>query len=122
MIHAVLALGLLLQEKAPITVEKVPDAVLVKSGDKEAVRYQLLKPADSRLSVESGCYFHPFRTPSGAVITEVAPTDHKHHRGIFLAWFDMHGKKDADFWGWGQFAPVKDRIIVNRSAAEVRSD
>jgi hypothetical protein len=80
------------------------------------VTYQLKKPADSKLSVDSACYFHPFTTPSGAVVTDVAPGDHRHHRGIFLAWFDMKGKKDADFWGWGQFAPVKDRVIVNRKA------
>ncbi len=85
------------------------DAVVQKH-----VTYQLKKPADSKLSVESACYFHPFTTPSGAVVTDVAPGDHKHHRGIFLAWFDMKGKKDADFWGWGQYAPVKDRVIVNR--------
>ena len=85
------------------------DAVVQKH-----VTYQLKKPADSKLSVESACYFHPFTTPSGAVVTDVAPGDHKHHRGIFLAWFDMKGKKDADFWGWGMYAPVKDRVIVNR--------
>jgi hypothetical protein len=85
------------------------DAVVQKH-----VTYQLKKPADSKLSVESACYFHPLTTPSGAVVTDVAPGDHKHHRGIFLAWFDMKGKKDADFWGWGQYAPVKDRVIVNR--------
>ena len=92
------------------------DAVSVTAGDKEAVRYQLQKPADSKLAVDFACYFHPFTTPSGAVVTDVAPSDHKHHRGIFLAWFDMRGRKDADFWGWGQFAPVKDRAIVNKSA------
>ena len=65
------------------------------------LQYNVKKPADSKLSVESACYFHPFSTPSGAVITDVAPADHKHHRGIFLAWYDMKGKKDGDFWGWG---------------------
>jgi hypothetical protein len=103
MIHIVLAL--LLQ-----------DAVTVTAGDKEVVRYQLKKPADSKLAVESACYFHPLATPSGVVVTDVAPADHKHHRGIFLAWFEMKGKKDADFWGWGQYTPVKDRVIVNKSA------
>ena len=92
------------------------DAVSVTSGDKEAVRYQLRKPADSKLAVDSACYFHPLTTPSGVVVTDVAPSDHKHHRGIFLAWLVMKGKKDADFWGWGMYAPIKDRVIVNKSA------
>ena len=92
--------------------------VLTQASDESVVlkhvTYQLKKPAGSNLPVESACYFHPFTTPSGAVVTDVAPGDHKHHRGIFLAWFDMKGRKDADFWGWGMYAPVKDRVIVNR--------
>jgi len=118
MIHALLALGVLLQAKPEFTVEASADAVVVKDRGKEMLRYQLQKPADSKLAVDFACYFHPLTTPSGAVLTDVAPSDHKHHRGIFLAWFDMKGKKDADFWGWGQYAPVKDRVIVNRSVSE----
>lgn len=100
------------------TVEKAADAVVVKSGDREALRYQLVKPADSPLTAPSACYFHPLTTPKGVVMTDVAPTDHKHHRGIFFAWLEMHGKKDADFWGWGQYAPVKDRVIINKGVSE----
>jgi hypothetical protein len=62
--------------------------------------------------VEGACYFHPVMTPAGVVVTDVAPKDHPHHRGIFLAWVEMHGKKDADFWGWGEHAPTKGRKIV----------
>jgi Family of unknown function (DUF6807) len=118
MIHALLALVVLLQDKGPYSVEPSSDAIVVKAGGKEVLRYQLRKPADSTLAVDSACYFHPLTTPSGAVLTDVAPKDHKHHRGIFLAWFEMKGKKDADFWGWGQYAPVKDRVIVNRGVSE----
>ena len=110
------ALLMLLQEYA---VEKAADAVVVKSGDREVLKYQLVKPDGSTLSAASACYFHPLTTPKGVVMTDVAPADHKHHRGIFLAWVEMHGKKDADFWGWGQYAPVKDRVIVNRGVSDV---
>jgi len=95
-------------------VEKSADSVVVTADGKVVLGYQLKKPADSKLAVESACYFHPLTTPSGQIVTDVAPSDHKHHRGVFMAWFEMKGKKDADFWGWGQFAPVKDRVIVNR--------
>jgi hypothetical protein len=115
MIHLLLAIGVLFQDKTEYTVEQGTEAVVVKCDGKEVLRYQLQKPADSKLTVESACYFHPLTTPSGVVLTDVAPDDHKHHRGIFLAWFEMHGKKDADYWGWGQYSPVKDRLIVNRS-------
>jgi hypothetical protein len=85
---------------------------------KEILQYQLQRPADSKLPVESACYFHPVRTPKGVVVTEVAPSDHLHHRGIFLAWVEMHGKQDADFWGWGEHAPIKGRRIVSRRVSE----
>ena len=78
------------------------------------VTYWYERPEDSKLPVESGCYFHPLHTPKGVVVTDVAPPDHPHHRGVFLGWVEMHGKKDADFWGWGEHAPVKGRQIVNK--------
>lgn len=84
----------------------------------DGVPYHTQRPAGSKLAVDSAAYFHPFTTPKGVVLTDVAPDDHKHHRGIFFAWVEMHGKKDADFWGWGQHAPKDKRVIVNRSARE----
>ena len=62
------------------------------------VTYQLKAPAGAGLPVESGGFFHPVTTPSGVVVTDLAPADHRHHRGVFLAWVEMHGRKDADFW------------------------
>ena len=103
-----------------LQVERTPDAVVVKEGGAEVLRYQLAKPAGTKLSVESGCYFHPLATPKGVVVTDVAPDDHLHHRGIFLAWVEMRGKKDADFWGWGEKAPKKDRRIVNREVTDAK--
>jgi hypothetical protein len=98
-------------------IEKTADALTFKNDNGETVlRYQLKGGADKKLSVESGCYFHPFATPAGITVTEVAPDDHPHHRGIFLAFVEMHSEKDADFWGWGEHAPKDGRAIVNRTA------
>src|SRR5213593_4357001 len=96
-------------------VQQNADAVVVRDFQgAEVARYQLRPVQGSKLAVDSACYFHPARTPSGIVVTEVAPPDHLHHRGIFLAWVEMHGKKDADFWGWGEHAPKTNRVIINR--------
>ena len=97
------------------------DAIVVTDGGKPVLQYQLKKPADVQLPVDSGGYFHPVMTPAGVVVTDVAPADHRHHRGVFLAWVETHGKKDADFWGWGQHAPIKDRRIVNRPGSDNRA-
>src|SRR5687767_14616896 len=109
---------------ASMSAARQGDAVVVKSGNAELLRYHLKKPADVKLPVDSGGYFHPLTTPSGVVVTDVAPADHPHHRGVFLAWVEMHGAKDADFWGWGEHAPIKDRRVevVEIDEIETRSD
>lgn len=107
-------------ESPRLTVAREADAVIIRKESKEAVlRYQLTPPANSKLSVPSGCYFHPLTTPAGVSLTDVAPDDHRHHRGIFLAFVEMHGRKDGDFWGWGEHAPVQGRKIVNTKITEL---
>ena len=97
-------------------IDRAGDAATLKTPQgTPVVTYQIQRPADSKLPVQSGCYFHPLLTPGGVVVTDVAPADHPHHRGVFLAWVEMHGKKDADFWGWGEHAPIKERRIVNKA-------
>ena len=104
-------------------VERAATHVNIRTPEgKEMLQYQLQQPSGTKLSVESACYFHPVRTPKGVVVTEVAPSDHLHHRGIFLAWVEMHGRHDADFWGWGEHAPKKDRKIVNRTVSDPLSN
>ena len=99
---------------AGFSIEQVGDTVIARAGASQPLFvYHLKPPADTALPVGSGDFFHPLTTPRGVVVTELAPADHRHHRGVFLAWVEMHGAKDADFWGWGEHAPIKDRRIVN---------
>jgi hypothetical protein len=108
------------EQDAAFTVRRTDEAVVLQRGGREVLAYRLRKPAGSPLSVESACYFHPFATPAGVPVTDAAPDDHRHHRGIFLAWVQMHGVRDADFWGWGEHAPKKDRAIVNLEVTDLR--
>lgn len=89
--------------------------------DRVALAFQKKKPVESALVVESGAFFHPLTTPEGEKVTDLAPDDHPHHRGVFLAFVEMHGEKDADFWGWGEHAPVQDRRIVNRAIGNLEA-
>jgi hypothetical protein len=70
---------------------------------------------ERRPAVESTFYTHPLRTPSGQVMTDVAPDDHKHHRGVFLAWVQVEGERAGDWWGWGAKAPKDGRDLLNHS-------
>lgn len=45
------------------------------------------------------CYLHPIHTPSGIVLTDDAPADHLHHRGLYWAWPEVEsGGAKADLW------------------------
>src|SRR5215212_2332008 len=110
------------EENHNLSVDATDQSITIKSNNKEVLAYQLQKPDNKKYPLESACFFHPLRSPSGKILTDFANADHPHHRGIFMGWVEMHGKKDADFWGWGQPAPIANRKIANRSVDETGSD
>ncbi len=106
------------------TLEPAPAGKTLKDADGRVVlSYLTSKPADVPLAGNSVCCVHPFNTMGGTCATDIAPPDHRDHRGLFFAWHDMtfspkggQGvERRADFWGWGQFAPTAGRVIRNRS-------
>jgi Family of unknown function (DUF6807) len=89
--------------------------------------YLTRKPDDVPLAGNSACCIHPLNTLKGERATDIAPPDHRDHRGIFFAWHDMEFKRGeetlkGDFWGWGRFAPTEARAIVNREVRLTRAD
>jgi hypothetical protein len=105
-------------ENQKFSIDRSDSSITIKFNDNELLTYQLQKPDNKKYPLDSACFFHPLRSPSGKILTDLANPDHPHHRGIFLGWVEMHGKKDADFWGWGEPAPIANRKIVNRSVDE----
>jgi len=108
------------------TFEPGPNGKILKDAKGQVVlAYLTSKPAG--LEGNSACCVHPLNTLAGERVTDLAPPDHKDHRGIFFAWHDMEFKKGAetlkaDFWGWGRFAPIERRVIVNKDLRLVRAD
>ncbi len=118
------------------------DGFEVKAPDGRVVLdYVTIRPTNIGLTAPSACYFHPVETPSGVVVTNVAPDDHPHHRGIWLGFLnsEFHTPDDqslkspqppgglfdiqrADFWGWGFFAPRKNRVIKNLDVRLLHAD
>ena len=114
----------------------------LKTPDGRVVfEYMTKKPADIGLTSPSVACFHPVNTPSGERVTNIAPNDHPHHRGIFLGWQDAEFHEPAnlakygpthplralsilrgDFWGWGEYAPREGRLIQNRDVKLVGAD
>jgi hypothetical protein len=119
-----------------------PYGVILKAPDGGTVfRYMTRKPAVTNLAANSVCCFHPVNTPSGERVTDLAPGDHHHHRGVFLAWHSTEFWEEADFsrlgptapprgwnirrgdfWGWGQFAPTDGVVIQNRDVQLAKAD
>ena len=110
------------------TLEPEPFGKTLKTRDGQTVfTYLTRKPDNVPLAGNSACCFHPLNTLAGERVTDIAPPDHRDHRGAFFAWGNMEfhrksGVLPADFWGWGHYAPTKDRVIVNRDVTLVKSN
>jgi len=99
--------------------------VLKDPAGRVVLAYLTSKPEG--LAGNSACCVHPLNTMAGERVTDLAPSDHKDHRGLFFAWHNVEFRKGdnvlkGDFWGWGRYAPVEDRVIVNKDVRLVRAD
>jgi hypothetical protein len=124
------------------TMTPVANGVQVKTPDGRVVfEYMTKKPADVPLTSPSTACFHPVNSPSGERVSALAPDDHPHHRGMYLAWHDAEfrqpidptkmgvyapafgwGITKADFWGWGEYAPREGRVIQTAGVKQVSAD
>ena len=124
------------------TLAPVTHGVQLKTPDGRVVlEYMTKKPDNVGLTSPSVACFHPVNTPSGERVTNLAPDDHPHHRGMYIAWHDAEFRQPidltrrtptsalygwsitkADFWGWGQYAPRDGRLIQNRDVKLASAD
>ncbi len=112
------------KENAAYTLTPDEHGMALTAPDGQVVfSYMTKKPAQTNLSANSVCCLYPIFTPQGVRAVDFAPGDHRHHRGIFLAWHATTcGDRRADFWGWGEWAPTEDRVIRNRSVELAEAD
>ena len=108
------------------TLEPGPNGKILKDpAGRSVLAYLTSKPEG--LAGNSACCIHPLNTLAGERVTDLAPPDHKDHRGLFFAWHNVEFRKGpetlkGDFWGWGRYAPVDERVIVNKDVRLVRAD
>jgi hypothetical protein len=120
----------------------VPSGMELHAPDgKVVLEYVTVRPDNIGLTAPSAAYFDPVNTPSGERVTNVAPNDHPHHRGIFFGFMnsEFHVPSDyskaapthpvkgftverGDFWAWGAYAPREGRVIQNRSVKLISAD
>ncbi|MGQ7870243.1 DUF6807 family protein [Sunxiuqinia sp. sy24] len=99
-----------------ISMERVDEGILFTDGKKKIAFYSKEPPA---MNLDKGRtnFFHPVYLPDGTMLTENAPEDHIHHRGIFWAWHQVliDGESIADQW------ELKDFIHDVKSVEFIRS-
>lgn len=121
----------------------VPSGMELHAPNGQVVlEYVTVRPENIGLTAPSAAYFDPVNTPSGERVTNTAPNDHPHHRGIFFGFMnsEFHIPSDyssatpathpvkgytverGDFWAWGAYAPREGRVIQNRSVKLIEAD
>src|SRR4051794_30079433 len=94
---AVVAGASLEAQQRAYTLEADPNGKTLKSPEGRAVfTYLVRKPADVPLAGNSACCLHPVNTPSGERVTDIAPPDHRDHRGIFFAWQNVEFRRSNE--------------------------
>jgi hypothetical protein len=78
--------------------------VALTAGQSLIARYQLgLRSLEGKPNYDCANFFYPLCTPAGVVVSDDAPSDHFHHRSLFMAFtnFAWQGKDKTlktDFW------------------------
>jgi hypothetical protein len=105
----------------PIVAEEKDGGVNVSAGGREILRYRGKPggmPVDFDPSFLRGGYIERVYTPSGVLVSDDYPPDHKHHHGIWSPWTKTTFQgRDVDFWNMGQ----KKGTVEPVSFGEVQS-
>jgi len=81
-----------------VVAELTPDGVRLEEGGRPVLFYRS-RPEPEREPWRVH-YVHPLHSVGGAILTEDAPADHVHHRGVFWAWrrILVDGVQAGDGW------------------------
>jgi hypothetical protein len=95
-----------LASAAEVTAVREGKQVVIRSGDKEILRYQAepgdLPRPEIPKAFERGGYIQAILTPSGRLITDDFPADHLHHHGVWNPWTKTEFEgRHPDFWNMG---------------------
>ena len=91
---------------AGVTAEKKDGMITVRAGDRVILRYRGEPggmPAGFDPAFLRGGYISEVYTPSGVLVSDDYPPEHKHHHGIWSPWTKTKFEgRDVDFWNMGQ--------------------
>src|SRR5215217_6814490 len=94
------------QPAAGVVAEEKDGGVTVRAGDRVVIRYRGEPggmPAGFEPEFLRGGYISEVYTPSGVLVSDDYPPEHKHHHGIWSPWTKTKFEgRDVDFWNMGQ--------------------
>jgi hypothetical protein len=75
-----------------------------------------LPSGDIKPAYQRGGYIHPVRSPSGRIVTDDYPADHRHQHGVMFAWTsaDFEGRH-TDFWNMGNERGRVEAVAIDAS-------
>jgi len=93
-------------------------------GNQPVLRYNaatVYAPAEAQESFKRSGFIHPLYAPDGTILTNIQPTDHMHHYGIWNPWTRTTFRgEDVDFWNLRkEQGTVKHAGVVSRSEGPV---
>jgi len=96
-------------------------SVVLKKDGKDVLKYNFAinqSPAGVDPVFNRGGYIHPAYTPSGFVLTNIQPVDHRHHYGIWNPWTKLQYEGEIyDCWNLverqGTVRPVKVEAVYD---------
>ncbi len=101
-----------------VTVTPSASDLAVAMAGKDILTYKggtgRLPSADIKPAFQRGGYIHPVRTPSGRIVTDDYPADHRHQHGVMFAWTsaEFEGRK-TDFWNMGNALARVEAVAVD---------
>ena len=123
---SLLVVGLSSVAMADEALQVVEDAqrIRVMIGNQDILAYNKIAPelpAGVEAIYQRSGFIHPVASPSGRVVTDSYPLDHKHQNGIFSAWVKTtYDGLDVDFWNLakGKGRTRHDRVVSLFSESE----
>lgn len=109
---------------SPLSLRQSAEALELHYGKSMVMRYNMMHvepPKGVGPQFRRSGYIHPLMDPAGRSITDDFPADHRHHKGIWLAWVNttFQGRK-LDFWNLGdQTATVRHAGLASTVSGPV---
>lgn len=99
------------------------NAIRYRGGKASPILSYQMEPGDVPEGVPEvyrhGAHLHPLYSPSGRLLTNDHPADHRWHRGIWMAWTHTEFEgRTPDFWNMGK--PLEKGAESGPLTAEVR--